>query len=100
MDKGLKLFINELCRKQGKILVGRILTEIEVLQKQPEFSEETIRALGLKKDLAKEAIYEEFRSFRNAIIFYLEGREFQKYPIYTPLKEDNSWCGIFLFKEL
>ncbi len=88
MDKELKQFINKLCRDQGGILNGRILKEIEVLQKQPGLSEETINALGLKKDLMREAVYEEFRSLRNAITFYYEGREYTKLPIYTPDKDE------------
>jgi len=90
MDKGLKNFINKKCGKQGSILNGRILKEIEVLQKQPGLSEETINALGLKKDLIREAVYEEFRSLRNAITFYCEGREYNKIPIYTPTKDTKS----------
>lgn len=88
MDKGLKQFINKLCRDQGGILNGRILKEIEVLQKQPGLSKETVEALGLKKDLIREAVYEEFRSARNAITFYCEGREYQKIPIYTSEKKE------------
>ena len=90
MDIGLKEFINKLCRDQGGILNGRILKEIEVLQKQPGLSEETIKVLGLKKDLMREAVYEEFRSLRNAITFYFEGREYKKMPIYNPTKDDEK----------
>lgn len=90
MDNGLKQFINKLCRDQGGILVGRILKEIEILQKQPNLSKETKEALDLQRDLIREAIYEEFRSTRNAIIFYCEGREYNKIPIYTPTKDDDK----------
>ena len=89
MDQELKKFISKLCRDQGGILNGRILKEIEVLQKQPGLSEETIKVLGLKKDLMREAVYEEFRSLRNAITFYFEGREYHKIPIYNPDNKDK-----------
>ncbi len=88
MKKDLKDFINKQCKLQGKILNGRILTAVEVLQRQPGVSKETIQALGLKKDLIREAVYEEFRSLRNAITFYCEGREYSKHPIYNPNKDE------------
>lgn len=90
MDNEFKKFVNKLCRDQGGILNGRILKEIEVLQKQPSLSKETINALGLKKDLMREAVYEEFRTLRNAITFYLEGREYNKIPIYNPTKDGKK----------
>ncbi len=87
MDNGLKQFINKLCKDQGGVLVGRILKEIEILQKQPNISEETKKALDLQRDLIREAVYEEFRTTRNAITFYCEGREYTKLPIYNPAKD-------------
>ncbi len=88
MDNGFKQFISKLCRDQGGILVGRILKEIEILQKQSDISEETKKALDLQRDLIREAVYEEFRSTRNGITFYCEGRNYNKFPIYTPNKDD------------
>ena len=90
MDKNLKQFVNKLCRDQGGLLVGRILKEIEILQKQSGISEETKKALDLQRDLIREAIYEEFRTTRNAITFYCEGREYNKIPIYNPTKDNNK----------
>ena len=91
MDRDLKEFINKQCKLQGKILNGRILSAVEVLQRQPGVSEETIQALGLKKDLIREAVYEEYRSLRNAITFYCEGREYAKLPIFkNPTKDSNE----------
>lgn len=90
MDKGLKDFIKTLCRDQGRSLVGKTLKQIEVLQAQPNLSKETVETLGLQKALLKELIYEEFRTLRNAVIFYSEGREYTKLPIYTPNQDDNK----------
>ena len=87
MDKGIKEFIKTICRDQSRALVGKALKQIEVLQAQPNVSKETIQILGLQKSLLKELIYEEFRTTRNAIIFYSEGRDYKKLPIYNPSKE-------------
>lgn len=116
MDNILKNFIKNLCKDQSRTLVGRVCKQAEILQEQQKNRlfdlkkqtidkddktcektevriseiEKSIADLDLLKKLNKELIYEEFRDFRNAIIFYLEGRKYQKYPIYNPLKEDNS----------
>ena len=88
MDKGLKEFIKNLYKEQSRSLVGKACKQIEVLQEQSNCSEITKQTLGLQKALLKELIYEEFRTIRNAVIFYSEGREYQKIPIYTPKKEE------------
>ncbi len=90
MDNGLKEFIKNLCKDQSRSLVGKACKQIEVLQDQPNCSEETKQVLGLQKSLLKELIYEEFRTIRNAVIFYNEGRSYSKIPIYNPTKEKNS----------
>jgi len=87
MEKDIKEFIKRLCKDQSRSLVGKALKQIEVLQAQPNLSKESIQILGLQKALLKELIYEEFRTIRNAVIFYSEGREYNKIPIYTPSKE-------------
>ena len=87
MDKGLKEFIKNICRDQSRSLVGKACKQIEVLQKQPNLSKESKQILDLQKSLLKELIYEEFRTTRNAIIFYSEGREYTKLSIYKPSKE-------------
>ena len=83
MDKGLKEFIKNICRDQSRSLVGKACKQIEVLQAQPNCSEQTKQALGLQKALLKELIYEQFRDLRNSVIFYSEGRSYQKIPIYN-----------------
>lgn len=88
MDKGLKDFIKNLCRDQSRTLVGRICKQIEILQSQPNTSIETKQTLNLLKSLNKELIYEEIRDLRNAIIFYSEGRNYNKIPIYRPAKDE------------
>jgi hypothetical protein len=90
MDKALKEFITNICREQSRSLVGKSCKQIEVLQAQTSISNETKEVLNLQKALIKELIYEEFRTFRNSIIFYTEGREYQKLPIYTPNKDTKS----------
>lgn len=85
MDKGLKEFIKNLCRDNSRKIVGRICKQIEILQEKDDLSEE--QKLSLLKAFNKELIYEEFRDLRNAIIFYSEGRDYKKIPIYTPHKE-------------
>lgn len=87
MDKGTKDFVKNVCRDQSRALVGKACKQIEVLQERPNISKETKETLGLQKSLLKELIYEEFRTVRNAIIFYSEGREYTKLPIYNPSKE-------------
>ena len=87
MDKELKEFIKKICRDQSRTLVGRICKQIEILQNQPTLSIETKQTLNLLKSLNKELIYEEFRDLKNAIIFYSEGREYQKIKIYNPSDE-------------
>lgn len=90
MDKGLKEFVKNLCKDQSRSLVGKICKQIEVLQDQPNLSVETKQTLNLLKSLNKELIYEQFRDLRNSIIFYSEGREYNKIPIYNPTKDDKS----------
>ncbi len=90
MDNGLKEFIKNLCKEQSRSLVGKACKQIEVLQEQPNCSEQTKQILGLQKALLKELIYEEFRTIRNAVIFYSEGREYTKVPIYNPTKDDDK----------
>jgi len=87
MDKNIKEFIKNVCVKQSRTLVGRICKQIEILQAQPNLSIETKQTLDLLKSLNKEMIYEEYRDLQNAIVFYFEGREYKKYPIYNPTKE-------------
>jgi len=89
MDTGLKEFIKNLCKEQSRCLVGKVCKQIEVLQEQETCSADTKQVLNLQKALLKELIYEEFRTLRNAVIFYNEGREYNQLPIYTdPTKQD------------
>lgn len=90
MDKGLKEFIKQLCKEQSRSLVGKACKQIEVLQEQSNCSQETKQILGLQKSLLKELIYEEFRTIRNSVIFYSEGREYNKIPIYNPAKDNDK----------
>lgn len=114
MDQGLNSFLKKICKEQAGTLVGRICKQVEIMQKQYEecivslkkntentdykiyqknqvrISELTkyIEDLSLLKNFNKELIYQEFRDLREAVIFYTEGREYQKIPIYTPKKEE------------
>lgn len=90
MDNGLKRFIKKASVDQASSLVGKLCSQIEVLLKQSNLSEETRKNLELCKALRKELIYQEFRSLRDAVTFYLEGREHQVYPIYNPEKKDDK----------
>jgi len=87
MEKDLKEFIKKLCTEQSRTLVGRVCKQIEVLQAQSNLSKETKQTLDLLKSLNKELIYEQFRDLKNSVIFYSEGREYSKLPIYNPSKE-------------
>jgi len=87
MDKGLKKFVKKASVDQASSLVGKICNQIEVLLKQKDLSEETRKNLELCKALRKELIYQEFRSLRDAITFYCEGREYESFSIYNPSKE-------------
>lgn len=116
MDQGLNQFLKKICKEQAGTLVGRICKQIEVVQKEYEqriktlelamaqmpdtddrsrhlsevrISEikKSIEDLSLLKNFNKELIYQEFRDLREAVIFYTEGREHQKIPIYNPQKD-------------
>lgn len=87
MDQGLNNFLKKICKDQASTLVGRICKQIEVLIDQESTSEETKKILELLKSLQKESIYQEFRDLREAVIFYTEGRDHQKIPIYNPSKD-------------
>jgi len=87
MDKNFKEFLKKLCQDQSRSLVGKACKQIEVLQAQPTLSKEAKDVLNLQKALIKELIYEEFRTLKNTVIAYSEGREYTKLPIYNPSKE-------------
>jgi len=87
MDKGLKDFTYKKANEFASSLVGKLCSQIESLEKDNELSEETKKYLKICKNLRKELIYQEFRSLRDAITFYCEGREYKNYPIYNPTEE-------------
>ncbi len=89
MDQALNKFLKKQCVTQAGVLVGRLCKQIEVMIDQKTTSKETKEALALLKDLQKESIYQEFRDLREAVIFYTEGREHIKIPIYDPNKKDK-----------
>ncbi len=117
MDQGLNQFLKKICKEQAGTLVGRICKQIEVVQKQYEERIKTLESamakmtdaddksrhlsevriseikksiedLSLLKNFNKELIYQEFRDLREAVIFYTEGREHQKIPIYNPQQDE------------
>lgn len=115
MDQGLNNFLKNSCKTQASTLVGRICKQIEVVQQQYQervkilesamakitddksrhlaevrISEikKYIEDLSLLKNFNKELIYQEFRDLREAVIFYTEGRDYAKIPIYNPDKKD------------
>ena len=117
MDQGLNLFLKDACKKQASTLVGRLCKQIEVViteeekrvltlekamakmsdsdDKSRHLSEvriseikKYIEDLSLLKNFKKELIYQEFRDLREAVIFYSEGRDYVKIPIYTPKKAE------------
>lgn len=89
MDQGLNKFLKKICKDQASTLVGRICKQIEVMIAQESISKETKDALELLKSLQKEMIYQELRDLREAVIFYTEGREYVKLPIYDPDKTEE-----------
>ena len=115
MDQGLNNFLKKSCTTQAGTLVGRICSQIEVVQKQYEENivklqkemtksdeqskvklevriseiKKYIEDLSLLKNFNKELIYQEFRDLREAVIFYTEGREHSKFPIYVPDKKEE-----------
>ena len=90
MDKELKQFVKKLCKDESRTLVGRLCKQVEVLQNQPNLSDETKQTLNLHKSLLKEVIYENYRDLKNNIVFYLEGRSYSKLPIFNPNKDSNE----------
>ena len=117
MDQGLNNFLKKICKEQAGTLVGRLCKQIEVViveeekrilelekamdrmvdsdDKSRHLSEvrvseikKYIQDLSLLKSFNKELIYQEFRDLREAVIFYTEGREHEKIPIYDPNKKD------------
>lgn len=109
MDQGLNKFLKTACTNQAGALVGRLCKQNEVLQEEykqrivklekemQNVDDQTkhltevriseikkyIQDLSLLKNFNKELIYQEFRDLREAIIFYSEGRDHIKLPIYT-----------------
>ena len=84
MDCALNAFLKKMCKDQAGVLVGRLCKQIEVIIGQESTSKETKETLSLLKDLQKESIYQEFRDLRESVIFYTEGRDHHKLPIYNP----------------
>ncbi len=117
MDQVLNKFLKKACINQAGVLVGRLCKQIEVLiaeeekrifelekamKNMPDSDDKSrhlsevrvseikkyIQDLSLLKSFNKELIYQEFRDLREAVIFYTEGREHEKIPIYDPNKKD------------
>jgi hypothetical protein len=85
MDSNYKDFLKNLVNDHGRAIVGRLLNQIDILSNDKSLTED--QKFKLLKSLNKELIYEELRDFRMAIIFYNEGREYKKLPIYHPKKD-------------
>lgn len=87
MDNEFKNWLNKLVKEHGSAIVGRLLGQIDVLKKRKDLSEE--QKFDILKSFNKELVYEEMRDFRKAIIYYSEGREYHKLPIYNPTKDSK-----------
>jgi len=85
MDKDFKDFIKKTTIDYSKAIVGRILNQSDILKNDKTLTDKQRFKLIVKFN--RELIYEENRDLRNAITFYLEGRTYTKFPIYTPSKE-------------
>lgn len=77
-----KKFLKDLFRDFSRSMVGKLCKQNEILQRNKNLSE--TQKLNLLKDFNRELIYESFRELENNIKFFNEGREYKKYPIYTP----------------
>lgn len=85
MEKDFKLFLKKTCTDHARAVVGRILNQRDILEKDKSLSDKQ-RFESLSK-FNRELVYEEFRDINNAIVFYAEGREYTKYPIFNPTIE-------------
>lgn len=87
MDNEYKQFLKKLVKEHGSAIVGRILSQIDLIKERKDLSSD--QKLDILKSFNREMIYEELRDFRNAIIYYSEGREYNKLPIYNPSKDSK-----------
>ena len=85
MDTDFKNFIKKISVDHSKAIVGRILNQSDILRKDENLTDKQRFELIVKFN--RELVYEETRDFKNAILFYLEGRTYTKYPIFNPTKE-------------
>jgi len=88
MDIALNDFLKNLCTTKSRCLVGEMCKQAEILQDRKDLTSD--QKISLLKTLNKELIYENFRDLKNSVIFYLEGREYQKIKIYNPTKDNKS----------
>ena len=85
MDKDFKDFIKKISIDHSKAIVGRILSQSDILKKDKDLTDKQRFDLIVKFN--RELVYEETRDLKNAILFYLEGRTYTKYPVYKPVKK-------------
>jgi len=93
MEQDLKEFLKRVCRNQSRAIVGKLLKRLELLEDSVELTEK--QKFHVLKSFCRELIYENFRDLRNSVIFYSEGRDYKKLPIYNPTKDLKSWCRVF-----
>lgn len=85
MEKDFKVFLKKMCTDHARAVVGRILSQRDILEKDKSLTDK--QRFDFLTKFNRELVYEEFRDIRNAIIFYSEGRDYTKFPIYNPSKE-------------
>lgn len=88
MDRHFKQFLKDLCTSQSRSLVGKLCKRIELLEKDNSLTSN--QKLNILKTFCKELVYENFRDVKNSAVFYTEGREYNKLPIYTPKKNNTN----------
>lgn len=74
-------FLRILTQKSSNNTARKLCIRIENYEKSGLIS--NIDSKRLKQEI-KDIIHEDFRDIENSIKFYNEGRNFKKYPIYSP----------------
>ena len=86
MDQEYNKNIKILCKQHAQDLVGRILSQKDILANDSSLTDKQ-RFENIVK-FNREVIYQEYRTLANLLIFNREGREYKSLPIFDPTKKD------------
>lgn len=80
MDSETNNFIKNVCKEYSRCLVGKLCKQIEIIQDRKDLDAD--QKLSILKSFNRELVYETFRDLKNSVVYYSEGREYKKLPIY------------------